>query len=130
MIAKGSPCLDCGWSDKGPEEIQMDQLLVAEFSRRRKIHGRNYAIFMALTLGTGLVGMLTATMWFKLMYLGDIVALFWIAFLTVLTGVLSVMLTCSKTLFPIDLNCPSCAIRLDELGTIGSHCPSCNAQLK
>jgi hypothetical protein len=85
---------------------------------------------MVLVLATGLVALLTSGMWFRLMYLGDWSAILSIGLLTVATGILSVLLACAKKLFPVDLNCPSCEVRLDELGALGKHCPSCSALLK
>ena len=34
-----------------------------------------------------------------------------------------------RKLLPIALNCPSCEIRLDELGKTGKQCPYCDARL-
>ena len=130
MIAKDGPCPDCHWTDKVQEDETLDYEIALEFSRREKIATRNYAIFMVLMLGTGLIGLLTAAAWLKLIFTGDIFALIWIVLFTILTGGLSVMLALSKKLFPTHLNCPTCGIPLEELPADASHCPSCNIQLR
>jgi len=129
MIAKGNPCPDCNWSDKGEEERQADLHLAEEFARRQKTHTRNYAVYMVLMIGTGLIGLLTAYMWFRFIYFGDVVAFVRIGLLTVLTAGLGVVLKFSKKICPIDLNCPACNVRLDQLGVPTDQCPSCSAQL-
>ena len=128
-IAKGSPCVDCHWSDK-PEAAMLDQETTRAFARRQTVHVRNYAVFMVLMFGTGLVALLTSFMWIRIIYLGSVVAFFWLTCLSLATGVLSVLLVCAKKLFPVDLNCPCCNLRLDELGTEDNHCPGCDARLK
>jgi hypothetical protein len=130
MIPKGGPCPECHWSEKDEEDVALDRETLQEFARREMTHKRNYTIFMGLSLATALVGGITAFMWWKLIYLGDVIALVWIGLLTVLTGVLSVMLTFSRKLFPVELNCPSCDIRLDELQPQDGHCPNCSAPLR
>lgn len=130
MIPKGSPCSDCRWSEGGEVAAVPSQDLIQAFSFRQKIHAFNFAVSMILMFATGLIGLLTAYMWFRVIYFGNVSAFMLIGFLTVLTGVLSVVTACSKKLFPVDLNCPACDIRLDEVGLEGDHCPSCPAQLK
>ena len=130
MIPKGGPCAECHWSENAGTAEDSDQDTVRLFSARRRVHVRNYAIFMVLMLTTGLVSLITAFMWFRFMYLGDIVAFVLIGLLTVASGILGVTTSCAKKLFPFDLNCPSCEIRLDELGTDVDHCPNCSARLK
>lgn len=129
-IPKGGPCAGCHWSENAEATGVSDQETVRAFAAGRQVHVRNYAIFMILTFATGLVGLLTAFMWFKAIYLGDVVAFVWIALFTGATGILGAMLAWTKKWFPIELNCPSCGIRLDELGTDGDHCPNCSARLK
>jgi hypothetical protein len=130
MIPKGGPCAGCHWSENAEAAKDSNQDMVRAFAARRQVHFRNYAIFMVLAFVTGLVGLLTAVMWFKVIYLGDIVAFVLIGFLTVASGIIGVMAACVRKWLPVDLNCPSCNIRLDELGTDGDHCPNCCAQLK
>ena len=130
MIPKGGPCPDCHWSEKHEGDVPTDQGTMLEFARRQKIHTRNYGVFMMLTLGTGLIGLLTAIMWIFVIYNGSLIAFFLVALFTVLTGVLSVVLAMSRKLFPVNLNCPSCDIGLEELMMSGDHCPSCDVQLK
>ena len=130
MIAKDMPCPECQWVDQGDDSAEKDRLTMQLFSRRMRIHKRNYAVFMILTLATGLIGMLTAVMWALVIYRGSLIALVGVGLMTVLSGVLAVLLFCSKKLFPTELYCPACDIQLDQLGTIGAKCPSCYAQLK
>lgn len=144
MIAKGHPCPECHWSEQsepapataaaggggGGEAVALSVDAIHEYSQREKTHIRNYAIFMVLMLGTGLIGLLTAYMWFRFLYLGDIGALLRVGLLTLITGGLGVLLKFSKKLCPIDLNCPSCGVQLDQVGLNGNHCPGCSAQLK
>ena len=132
MIPKGSPCSECHWTENAGAETAGDSGpdLVQAFAKRRQAHVQNYAIFMILAFVSGLVGLTTAFMWFRLMYLGDIAAFFLIGFLTVATAVLGGTAAYSKKLFPIELNCPSCDIRLDELGTNDGYCPNCGARLQ
>ncbi len=130
MIPKDGPCPDCHWSENAEAVGDAGQDMTREFAARRQVHFRNFAIFMVIMFATGLVGLTTAYMWIRLIYLGDIVAFFLIGFLTVATGILGVVLACARRWFPVDLNCPSCDIRLDELGISCDHCPNCDAQLK
>jgi len=129
-IPKGGPCEDCHWAENAEAAGDSDRDMVQAFAARRQVHLRNYAIFMVSAFASGLVGLITAYMWFKVMYLGDIVAFLLIGFLTVATGILGVTAAYAKKWFPIELNCPSCDIRLDELGTDGGYCPNCSARLK
>ena len=130
MIPKGGPCSDCHWSENAEAAEDSDQNVVREFAARRQTHLRNYAIFMSLTFAAGLVGLITAVMWFMVIYRGSLVAFDLIGLFTVAAGLLGVITANAGRLFPIDLKCPSCDIRLDELGTDGDHCPNCSAQLK
>jgi hypothetical protein len=130
MIPTGGPCPDCHWSDQGEAGAELHHHTVVAFALRRKTHTRNYAIFMVLMFATGFIGLLTAYMWCRVIYSGCLLSFVAIGLLTVVTGVLSVMLTWAKKWFPVDLNCPACNIRLDELGTLGNHCPSCSALLQ
>jgi len=130
MIPKGGPCPECHWSENAAAAEDSDREMVGSFAARRRVHVRNYAIFMVLALTTGLVSLITAFMWIRVIYLGDILAFVLIGLLTVASGILGVTTSCAKKLFPVDLNCPSCEIRLDELGTDGDHCPNCGARLK
>ena len=72
-IPKGGPCTDCHWSENAEAAIDSDQDMVRAFAARRQVHLRNYAIFMVLAFATGLIGLFTTIMWFKIMYLGNIV---------------------------------------------------------
>ena len=130
MIAKGTICPECRWSEKSEDEEHVDQDHRLEFARREDIHNRNYLIFMVLKIATGLVAMFTGFMWFRFIYLGNIAALFWIVLLTLLTAGLGFLLTCAKKFFPTDLNCPGCDFQVDKLGIATSDCPSCGIPLK
>ncbi len=129
-IPKGGPCADCHWSENAGAANDSNQNMVRAYAARRRAHLRNYAIFMALAFTTAMVGLITAIMWFKFIYLGDIIAFVRIGFLTVATGILGVVAACARKWLPVDLNCPSCNVRLDELGTDGDYCPNCSTQLK
>lgn len=129
-IPKGGPCEDCHWSENAEAARDSGQDMVRAFAARRRVHVRNYAIFMALTFAAGLVGLITAVMWFLVIYFGDLVAFVLIGFLTLAAGILGAVATRVRKWFPVDLNCPSCDIRLDELGTDGGHCPNCSARLQ
>ena len=130
MIPIGGPCEDCRWSDRGEEEQQQDLQVAREYARRRGLHKRNFAIFMVLSFAAGLMGLMTAYMWIRTIYLGDVVAFVLIGFFTVASGVMGVMVALSKKLFPVELNCPACNIRLDELGMEVDYCPGCSATLR
>ena len=129
-IPNGGPCADCHWSENAEAARDSDQDMVQAFAARRRVHVRNYTIFMVLAFAAGLVALITAVMWFMVIYFGDLVAFVSIGFLTLAAGILGAMATCAKKWFPVDLNCPSCDIRLDELGTDGGHCPNCSARLQ
>lgn len=129
-IPKGGPCEDCHWSENAEAAGDSGQDLVRVFASRRRVHVVNYAIFMVLALVAGFVAMITAVMWFLVIYFGDIQAFLLIGFLTGVSAILGVVAACAKKLFPVDLNCPSCSIRLDELGTDGGLCPNCRVRLK
>jgi len=129
-IPKGGPCEECHWSENAEAARDSDQDLVRAYAARRRVHVRNFAIFMVLVLAAGFVALITALMWFLVIYFGDLQAFLLIGFLTVASAILGAGAACAKKLFPVDLNCPSCNIRLDELGTDGDHCPNCRARLK
>ncbi len=128
-IAKDSPCPSCHWSD-GQNETTADGDTVTLFAQREAVHRRNYGIFMILSFATGLIGLLTALMWLLVIYRGSLLAFLGIGVFTVLTAVMSGVLYLSNRMFPTQLNCPSCDIRLDQLGPVEAQCPNCGAQLK
>jgi hypothetical protein len=130
MIPKGGPCAECHWSENAGAAQYSEEDVVQAFAARHQLHLRNYAIIMVLMFTTGLVSLITAAMWIMVIYLGDILAFLLIGVLTVASGILAVTTACAKKMFPVDLNCPACEIRLDELGTDGDHCPNCSARLK
>lgn len=134
MIARGHACPECHWCEQPEGEAETARPPMAEtlheFARRERAHMRNYAIFMMLMIGTGLIGLLTGWMWIRFIFFGSIRAFFLIGFFTLVTGGLAVMLKLSKKMFPTELLCPGCDVRLDQMGTIGDNCPSCSAVLK
>ena len=130
MIPKGGPCEACHWTENEGTAEDCNRDIVQAYARRRKVHFRNYTIFMLLAFTTGFVSLITASMWFRVIYLGDIVAFVLIGVLTVMSGFLAVVSACVKKLLPVDLKCPSCDIRLDELGINRDYCPNCGVPLK
>jgi hypothetical protein len=130
MIAKDMPCPDCHWSEAAEGDEQPTGDLPQEYARRESLHKRNYMAFMVIMLATGFVSLLTAVMWVRFIYRGSIAAFFWIILLTMAAAALGVALKFSKKWFPVDLNCPACNVRLDQLGLSGSDCPACSARLK
>jgi hypothetical protein len=50
--------------------------------------------------------------------------------LGLLWAALSVLVYFREALFPVELNCPKCAVRVDEIGLIDGHCPKCQVQLR
>ena len=130
MIPKDTPCPDCRLSDRGQQEIESDQATAVEFARRMKVHTRNYTIFMILMFVAGLVSLLTAGMWSAVIYRGDVRAFLLIGVLTVFAGGLNLFLWFSKSFFPLDVHCPACELRLEDLGIVEHCCPSCSAYLR
>lgn len=130
MVAKDMPCPDCGQSEANATDGFEDTGMLQEFARREGVHKRNYAIFMGLMLATGLVGVVTAFMWWRFIYHGSILAFFAIVLLTVFTAALGVALRYCRKWFPVELHCPSCNVRLDQLGLSGKICPGCQTRLK
>jgi hypothetical protein len=130
MIAKGYPCPDCNWSEQVESDGTPDADFVAEYAHREKMHLRNYTLYMILMLGTGLVGALTAYMWFRFMYMGSIRAFIMVGFLTILTAGLGVAVKFSGNFWPTRFNCPACDVRLDQIGLSGESCPGCSIRLK
>lgn len=133
MIAKGQPCPECHWHDAEEQEEGAPPPPVEtlhEFARREATHMRNYMFYMVTMIGTGLVGLLTAIMWFRFIFFGDIRAFLLIVVLSVVTGGLGLLVKFFNYVCPTALHCPACELRLDQLGTIAPHCPNCSAQLK
>jgi hypothetical protein len=130
MIAKGSPCPACrsGSAAAPPSEAEIGS--IAEYARRREMHTRNYSMFMGLMMLTGVVGLVTAWMWIRTIYRGDVGAFVWVILLTIVSAGLGVVLSMSKKLFPTEVLCPACNMRIDELGLTGDHCPGCMARLR
>ena len=128
--AKDLMCPECGWSDRGDDGIEQEQLALQTFADRLRVHRRNYSIYMALMFGTGLFGLISGYMWLRLIFMGDVIALIIIGFCTVVTFVLTGLLFCSEKFLPTNLNCPTCEIELDTLGFEGDRCPGCSSRLR
>jgi hypothetical protein len=132
MIVKGNPCPSCRYSESAedPEKQQQGQSLVAEYESRRALHTRNYTIFMVLMFATGILGMLTAWMWFEFIFLGSVAAAILLVPLNIGIAVLGYMLKGAKHFFPTEIFCPACNTRLDEIGLNGGCCPGCSVPLR
>lgn len=132
MIAKGTTCPNCRYfasEDGGEGGAGKDETHVEEYARRRAVHTRNYTLFMALALGTGLLGAYTAILWARVIFFGNIVAFLLIGVMTVLTAILAGCTVLARTFFSHHLFCPSCNIRLDEVGLNDGHCPGCTSRM-
>jgi hypothetical protein len=58
---------------------------------------------------------------------------FWLVIiggLTIAEGSLTYLVFKARSWWPIELNCPSCDVRLDELGGDPERCPSCTVKLR
>lgn len=130
MIAKGSACPKCRWSENQEEDSVSDQVTIQQYAERKKVHDRNSSIFMYLGFATGFVGLLTMVAWFLFIFVGDLLAFIMLAPLTLASLGLGGCTACCKNWYPVGLKCPSCDARLDELGMQVDACPACNAQLK
>lgn len=129
MIPRQSPCPSCHYSEQTEADAESARDLVHEYRRRRGRHVRNYTLYMILMLATGLVGLLTAYLWVRVIYLGDVGAFILVGVMTVFSAILGGLLAVARRLFPTDLACPACGVRLDEVGVNNGHCPGCHARL-
>lgn len=129
MIAKGSACPQCRWSENQEEDAVSDQATIEQFAARKKVHDRNNSIFMYLGFATGFIGLLTMMAWGLFIYRGNIVAFVMLAPLTLSSLCLGGFTAVSKNWYPVGLKCPGCDARLDELGMQVEACPACNARL-
>jgi hypothetical protein len=137
-IARGSVCPNCHYEGDPPKdesnpddpEAPPKPNYAVEYWRRHRRHMRNYVIFMGLILATGVVGLYTAYLWWRVIFTGSIGAFVLIGVATVLTFILGGLITTSKQLFPREMYCPACNVRLDELGLNRGRCPSCNVLLR
>src|SRR5262245_19668563 len=130
MIAKGGTCPECRWSENaetgGGEATSAS---FEEYERRRAIHTKNYTIFMGLMFGAGLAGVMIAWCWLLAIYRGSVLAMIMLIPLHIALAAFGYMLKVSKRVFPVDINCPNCDVRLDEIGLDAGCCPGCKAQL-
>ena len=130
MIAKDSPCPECEWSGGTREDTVLGEAIMQDFALRMSVHARNYMIFMVLMLAAGLVSLLTAVMWFFVIYRGHIGAFVMVGVLTLVTGGLNVLLWYSRKVFPVDVYCPACNLHLVDLDMVDRYCPSCAVHLR
>lgn len=104
--------------------------LRVDYAKSMSRHNRNYTIFVLLILSSAFIALLTAFMWKLFIYRGNVLALRYIAVFTILTAMLGFITTQSRKWFPIEVFCPSCKTRIDELGLKDGRCEGCNATLK
>ena len=127
-IADGHPCTEC----KPVAQIEGIPTCATaeEYFQRRKVHELNFKIGMLLRMGTGLLGLLTAVMWFLVIYQGSVGAFVLVGVLTVASGILGWVTLGADKYFPVALQCPGCETRLDEVGSTRiDNCPSCGCNL-
>ncbi len=136
-IPKGQPCPTCA---PVHEDQQEDSTAVAEglrpemakeYARCKRLHIFRYTIYILLMAGTAVMGMLTFAVLVLIALIGDEEpgVLFWT--IPPAIGLLVLILTIRgfEYLYPFDLLCPNCDVRLDEIGLNGRHCPQCDMRL-
>jgi hypothetical protein len=129
----------------------------ADYEERRRTHVRNYAIYMGLIFGLGIVvlllGVISVTESFMngqragaaVRGFDDMMARGrrpvlppeppkWLRPAQAGLGALALgmggfLLICKRVL-PIPLRCPRCEVRVDEIGLIDGLCPKCQIRLK
>lgn len=132
MIAKGTTCPNCRYfaAPEGSEDASgKDETHFAEYARRRAAHTVNYVLFMGLALVTGLLSAYTATLWFRVIFFGQLVALESLV-MTGLAAIFTGFTVLARIFFSHHLFCPSCNIRLDEVGLSDGHCPGCTSRME
>lgn len=129
MMAKDHPCPDCGFSEGGQAPAYNLEVMT-EFAKRHKEHSRNFGISMLLRFIAGFVAMVTAGLWFFVIFRGSIFALILVGLLSVVSAILGAAVFLAEKWFPTALHCPSCELRLDKLGGSGNECPQCQAKLR
>lgn len=141
MVVKGNPCPQCGperpaSSDEARTDIPggpgpaPGATLAEEYQHRYDRHVRNYTIYMLLMAGTGVVGILTALCWFMFIFMGSVGAALSLIPLNIGLLVLGFIVKGGRSLFPVEIFCPSCNTRIDELGLNMGACPGCNVRLR
>jgi hypothetical protein len=144
LIVKGQACPTCRTDPDGSGSTPEGESFRAEYETRRRLHVRNYTIYMVLMMGLGLVSLSLGALVYTSMggrfaaratahasgQSISLVMLLAYCGLGVLWVVFSVLLYLRKLLFPIELNCPKCDIRLDEIGMTDDCCPGCRALLR
>ncbi len=128
LIAKNSACGNCGSCELAGEAGAL-AAFATEFGRRQKLHNRNYAIYMTLTMLTGFLAMTSGALWYRLFF-GNATAILAIAIIAILALIVGVASRFANVWFPIALHCPACDARVDEVGLDGPYCPSCNILLR
>ena len=112
-----------------------------EFQRRLRIHRINYAIYMTAMLLLGMVGAIGAFLGVLSMYGGEVLGVILSCkedglravaapfptelLLLILGAALGIFLATTRKKLPIELCCPTCNARLDELCMQLDHCPGC-----
>lgn len=127
-IPKNTPCPNCHHSENAPP-AEEQQSLIAEYARRKQTHMQNYTIFMVLMFGLGLVGLLSAICWFRVIFRGDLLCFVLAVLLGAIGAGIGYVLKMSSKLFPTEYACPGCNARIDEMPLNDGHCPSCSAKL-
>jgi hypothetical protein len=130
LIPTGSSCPRCRQPKAAEGSERNESSFIDEYRRRQQRHITNFTIYMILMFGTGVVGVLTAVMWFMFIFLGSVLAAFLLIPLNIGLVIMGIMLKAADRLLPTNVNCPSCSVRLDELGLNGGCCPGCHARLK
>lgn len=85
---------------------------------------------MMLRFIAGFVGLLTAILWFFVIFYGSIRALILVGLLSVVSFILGGAVFLSEKWFPTALHCPSCDLQLDKFGGVGNECPQCQVKLR
>jgi hypothetical protein len=133
MIAKGTPCPNCHYSEKDQGEGGGGgPALMGEYRRRHRIHIRNYAIFMGLILAAGLLGAGTGAIWWRRIGHGvpGGAGLILVVGLALLSLLAMVLVPVARIYLPHALHCPGCEVRLDEMKLNDGCCPGCHARLE
>jgi hypothetical protein len=141
MIAKGTRCPECRYSENEEDQDEERQYeLARQYQEDVHRHKKNYTTFMILMLLTGFFGLVTAVMWVMLIFRGRIIgpgfvfgpvgSFICLGLANLIVVILGYLTNVSKKLFPIEINCPVCGIRLDEVGLEDDGCPGCKNRLR
>ncbi|MDP7017492.1 MAG: serine/threonine-protein kinase [Pirellulaceae bacterium] len=130
IIPPGSHCAVCEWSENAEGTGERGEVIARAFAARRRVHLRNLTISMALQLATGLGGLMTLGMWGVMMVVGPIIGIVLLGAMTAGAASLALLTAGVRKLLPVDLKCPACEVRLDELTFVDDHCPYCDSRLR